>query len=260
MISAVEVGFRVGGKSLLEGVNLEIAAGTFLGLVGPNGAGKSTLLRLLAGEHRSTQGAVSIAGRQLAKWSGQELSRRRAVLPQQSAMAFEIGVRDVVELGRLPHENLVSRAQNAAAVDNALALADVAHLETRNYATLSGGEQQRVQLARVLAQIDGVRSAALLLDEPTASLDLSHQHRVLQVARRLAEAGAAVIAVLHDLFTASLYCDRIAVIAKGRIVADGAPCVALDAAIVKSVFEMESVWVVAGKRRAFLAFKSDGGS
>ncbi len=259
MISAVEVGLRVGGKSLLDDVNLEIAAGTFLGLVGPNGAGKSTLLRLLAGEQRATKGAVSISGRHVAQWSGAELARCRAVLPQQSAMAFEIGVRDVVELGRLPHENAVSRAQNQAAVARALHVADVAHLEARNYATLSGGEQQRVQLARVLAQIDGVRSAALLLDEPTASLDLSHQHRVLQVARRLAEAGAAVVAVLHDLFTASLYCDRIAVISSGRIVADGAPAAALDAATVRSVFEMDSMWVAAGTRRALLAFKSDGG-
>ncbi len=259
MISAVQVGLRVGGKTLLEDVNLEVAAGTFLGLVGPNGAGKSTLLRLLAGEQRSTQGTVSISGRQVAQWSGAELSRCRAVLPQQSAMAFEIAVRDVVELGRLPHENSVSRAQNKAAVARALHVADVAHLETRSYATLSGGEQQRVQLARVLAQIDGVRTSALLLDEPTASLDLSHQHRVLHVARRLAAAGAAVVAVLHDLFTASLYCDRIAVVSRGRIVADDAPTAALDPSTVRSVFEMDSAWVDAGKNRALLAFKSDGG-
>lgn len=258
MISAVQVGLRVGSKGLLDDVNLEINAGTFLGLVGPNGAGKSTLLRLLAGEQRATRGAVSIAGRKLAQWSGAELARRRAVLPQQSAVAFEIAVRDVVELGRLPHESLVSRAQNAAAVARALQDADVAPLETRSYATLSGGEQQRVQLARVLAQIDGVPAPALLLDEPTASLDLSHQHRVLQTARRIAEAGAAVVAVLHDLFTASLYCDRIAVISKGRIVADATPTVALDEATVKSVFEMDSRWVEAGTRRALLAFKGDG--
>lgn len=257
MISAFKVGLQIGGKRLLEDVNLEIGAGTFLGLVGPNGAGKSTLLRLLAGEHRATQGAVSLAGRRLTQWAGAELSRCRAVLPQQSAVAFEIAVRDVVELGRLPHESVVSRAQNAAAVARALHSADVAHLETRNYATLSGGEQQRVQLARVLAQIDGVRAPALLLDEPTASLDLSHQHRVLQTARRLAEAGAAVVAVLHDLFTASLYCDRIAVVSNGRIVADGAPAAALDETTVRSVFEMESRWVAAGTRQALLAFKSD---
>jgi iron complex transport system ATP-binding protein len=256
VISAVQLGLRVGGKTLLEGICLEIEAGKFLGLVGPNGAGKSTLLRLLAGEQRLTKGAVRIAGRALGQWSSAELSRCRGVLPQQSAMAFEIAVRDVVELGRLPHETLVSRAQNTAAVERALALADVAHLATRNYATLSGGEQQRVQLARVLAQIDGVRAPILLLDEPTASLDLAHQHRVLQVARRLAKAGATVVAVLHDLFTASLYCDRIAVLSMGRIIADGRPAVALDSATVKSVFEMESLWVNAGAHQALVTFNA----
>ncbi|RZL87584.1 MAG: ATP-binding cassette domain-containing protein, partial [Variovorax sp.] len=180
-----------------------IHRGDLLALVGPNGAGKSTLLSLAAGDQRPTAGSVDLHGRPIHQWKIAELARERSVLPQDHAVRFAFTVREVVAMGRLPHPP--KPAQDAAIVEAALATADVVPLQQRDVQSLSGGEAARTGFARVLAQ----QTPLILLDEPTAALDLQHQERVLRSARALTREGACVIAVLHDLNLAAAYADRI---------------------------------------------------
>ncbi|MBL8807880.1 MAG: heme ABC transporter ATP-binding protein [Rhodospirillales bacterium] len=243
MIEADAIAVARGGRFLVEGASVRVAAGEFVALVGPNGAGKSTLLRALAGESDCTRGAVRLHGRDVRTCAPGWLARHRAVMAQETALAFEMPVREVVRLGRLPHEAACTRAENAAAAARAMALAGVEAFADRGVSSLSGGERQRVHLARTLAQIDGVSAPLLLLDEPTASLDLAHQREVLALARRLAAGGAAVVAVVHDLFAATRTCDRIVVMDRGRIVRDGSPRLALDDRTLAGVFAVRGQWV-----------------
>lgn len=255
MIRATGITVRRAGRNLVDGVSLSLSEGEFLGLLGPNGAGKSTLLRVLAGEFPPDGGGVEIDGADLKSWTRADLARRRAVLPQHAAVAFDIDARAIVELGRLPHEGRSTRAQDLQAVKDAIDACDAVPLASRGYAALSGGEQQRIQLARALAQIDGTAKPLLLLDEPTSSLDLSHQHAVLNLAKRVAAQGGAVLAVLHDLFSASLHCRRVAVLERGRLVAQGTPEEALTPDLVRRVFGVDSRWIdLPGGQRALATY------
>lgn len=255
MMNARDIVVRRAGRNLVDGVSLALGEGEFLGLLGPNGAGKSTLLRVLAGEFAPEGGTVEIDGNDLRSWTRADLARRRAVLPQHAAVAFDIDARAIVELGRLPHEGRSTRAQDAQAVADAINACDAGALAARGYAALSGGEQQRIQLARALAQIGGTPKPLLLLDEPTSSLDLSHQHAVLNLAKRVAAQGGAVLAVLHDLFSASLHCRCVAVLERGRLVAHGTPEEALTPDLVRGVFGVDSRWIdLPGGQRALATY------
>ncbi|WP_191084027.1 heme ABC transporter ATP-binding protein [Roseococcus microcysteis] len=222
MIRADNLIVTRGGRRILDLPALSIAPGGVFGILGPNGAGKSTLLRVLAGEMAPDSGRAFLDGRPLGHWRAGDLARRRAVLPQHSTLGFPLRAEEVVALGRLPH---AGRAGPQDSVRAAMREAGVAHLHGRNHATLSGGEQQRVQLARVLAQLDGVPPAdsVLFLDEPTSALDLPHQHAIMAVAAARARAGATVVAVLHDLNLAARHCGRLLLMAGGRRVAEGRP-------------------------------------
>jgi len=236
------------GRRVVEGVSLDLTPGELTVIVGPNGAGKSTLLAAMAGDLKPCGGAITLDGRDLGLWSPADLARRRAVMPQAARLGFPLPVRDVVALGRLPFERSHTRAENAAAVARALAAADVAYLADRSYATLSGGEQQRVQLARAIAQLalgEELAAPVLLLDEPTASLDLAHQHAVLLLARDLARRGAAVAAILHGLDLAFAYADRVLALRDGRPAALGRPREVLTSGLLREVFAVEG-GVVAG--------------
>jgi len=232
VLAARDVAVSLGGIPILLGVDLEIAAGEVVALVGPNGAGKSTLLGALAGDQPVDAGRVELDGRPLDEWSGTDLALRRAVLPQAVTVSFPFSVRDVVEMGRAPWVAVDGDPDGAAAVDAALAECDVGHLAHRSYPTLSGGERARAALARVLAQA----SPILLLDEPTAALDLHHQELVLGLARRRTDEGAAVVVVLHDLALAAAHADRIAVLSAGRIVAAGPPAAVLRDDLLSDVY------------------------
>ncbi len=240
MIEATGVTLRARGtgRALVEEVSLRLEAGEVLAVVGPNGAGKSTLLHALSGELRPAAGAIAFCGRALEDWPARALARRRAVVSQRVALAFPMTVREVVALGRLPWHGTREAACDAAAVAAAMGRAGVASLAPRAYATLSGGEQQRVQVARALAQLDGAEApAALLLDEPTASLDAAHRAGLLRALRRLAaEAGSAVLVVLHDLNEAAFVADRVAVLQAGRCVALGPPARALDPSLLARIY------------------------
>ncbi len=247
VLSAADLVVCRGDRALLDGVSLGLVAGRVTAVIGPNGAGKSTLLRVLSGELAPGSGAVALLGRPLAAWPVGELARHRAVLPQESDLRFPFRVEEVVRLGRIPHPGGGDTAADHEFARAALARVDLAAFADRLYPTLSGGEKQRVHLARALAQLQpapGEPSPAarvLLLDEPTASLDLAHQHSVLALARSLARReGVAVLAILHDLNLALAYADEVAVLARGRVVAAGPVVATLTPELVRHVFGLPS--------------------
>ena len=238
MLRADNLSVRRGPCTVLADIDLHLQPGQVLGVLGPNGAGKSTLLGALSGELEAAAGSVTLDGRALDAWSGQERARRLAVLPQSSTLIFAFPVLDVVGMGRLPHAS--GRVRDGEIVEAALRAADAEHLRGRSYLALSGGERQRVHLARVLAQLwPGAPGQVLLLDEPTAALDPRHQHAILQALRVLAGRGVAVLAVLHDLNLAARYGDRLLLLAAGRACACGTPETVLRADILQAVFGLE---------------------
>ncbi|MRH90184.1 heme ABC transporter ATP-binding protein [Nocardia sp. SYP-A9097] len=221
------------GNRVLDGVDFEVIAGQIVALVGPNGAGKSTLLSALAGELEPSHGTVELDGKPLGDWAPLDMARRRAVLPQNHTVGFPFTAREVVAMGRAPWARTDRQDLDERYIADALAATDVEHLAARPFPALSGGERARVALARVLAQ----DTPTLLLDEPTAALDLGHQEQVLHLARQRATAGAAVVVVLHDLGVAAAYADRVAVLDSGRIAADGPPRQVLTTELLTHVYK-----------------------
>ena len=225
----------IGRHRVVSDVSLQLATGEMVGLLGPNGAGKSTLLRLGAGALRPQAGAVCLDGVDIQRLSRREVARRLAVAPQEFSVQFAYTVRQIVELGRTPYREMfsLSRRQDALAIEDALAAADVAHLADRVFNDLSGGERQRVLIALTLAQ----EAPILLLDEPTAHLDIRYQIETLELLRRLnGERRLTVLAALHDLNLAARYFPRL-VLFRETIVADGPPAQVLDAELLSEVYE-----------------------
>nr|WP_200800254.1 heme ABC transporter ATP-binding protein [Jatrophihabitans endophyticus] len=253
-MSARGLGLRIGGSWLLRDVDLDLVAGEVLVVVGPNGAGKSTLLALLAGDQSPTAGTVTLGDAPARGTHPTWLARRRAVLTQRPELAFPFTAATVVGMGRAPWAGTDAEDEDAEAVAEALATADVEQFAQRRYPTLSGGEQARVSFARVVAQRTGV----LLLDEPTAALDLLHQEQLMASARRHAEGGRAVLVVLHDLQLAAAYADRIAVLAGGALLAVGTPAQVLDQDLLEGAYGLPievlthpvTGGIVVGPRRA----------
>ncbi|MFI9585659.1 heme ABC transporter ATP-binding protein [Streptomyces sp. NPDC052236] len=223
---------RLGQRDVLLAIELVARAGEVLALVGPNGAGKSTLLAALAADLPAAQGVVRIAGRPVADWSAPELALRRAVLPQAAALSFPFPVEEVVRMGRAPWAGTARDDEDDDAVAEAMAATEIAEFGRRPFSALSGGERARVALARVLAQ----RAPLLLLDEPTAALDLRHQELVLRICRERAAAGDAVVVVLHDLGLAAAYADRVAILHAGRVAAEGPPAEVFDGELLSGVY------------------------
>ncbi len=218
-VEAAGLSVRLGQRQVLDSVDLTAHAGEVVALVGPNGAGKSTLLAALAADLAPASGEVRIDGRPAAAWSAPELALRRSVLPQSAVLSFPFPVEDVVRMGRAPWAGTEREDEDDAAVAAAMAATEVTRFAARPFSALSGGEKARVALARVLAQ----RAPLMLLDEPTAALDLRHQELVLRICRERAAAGDAVVVVLHDLGLAAAYADRAAVLHDGRIAELGPP-------------------------------------
>ncbi|MGQ4431427.1 MULTISPECIES: heme ABC transporter ATP-binding protein [unclassified Streptomyces] len=231
LAEAEGVHVQLGGREVLHGVSVSVRAGEVLALVGPNGAGKSTLLGALAADVQPVAGVVRLSGRAATAWSAPELALRRAVLPQAATLSFPFTVEDVVRMGRAPHGG--DAVEDEAAVAEAMARAEVTGFASRPFSALSGGERARVALARVLAQ----RTPLLLLDEPTAALDLRHQELVLRLCRERARAGDAVVVVLHDLALAAAYAHRVAILRAGRVAADGPPEVVFTEELLSDVYD-----------------------
>jgi iron complex transport system ATP-binding protein len=243
MIAGKGVGLAVDGISLLRGVGISVRPGRLLAVMGPNGAGKSTLLRVLSGDAQPTGGEISYDDLPLARLSGVERARCRAVVQQRSSIAYGFSALQTVLIGRYPHGGQGTlRADRAIAV-RALERAGAAEFESRSVETLSGGEFARVVLARALAQIDGVAgSRYLLLDEPTVALDPAHQHEVMRLLSRMAhEEHVGIFVVLHDFNLAARYADEVTLMRAGSVVAHGGPDEVLVPELIAQVFDVEAV-------------------
>ena len=240
MIEADTLCMKVRQATLLDQVSLQLRGGETVAIVGPNGAGKSTLLRSLSGDLRCTGGNVRLKGRDLTSFSSRELANHRVMLSQHVNVSFPFTVEEIVAMGAGDR----SRVASAPLVDAASADLDLAQFRHRELPTLSGGEQQRAHFARVLVQLALGEAehgpGVLLLDEPTSSLDLRHQINLVETAKRRARTGTAVIAVLHDLNLAVRFADRIIVLRKGVIAADGSPSETITDAMIRDVFEVET--------------------
>jgi iron complex transport system ATP-binding protein len=241
-IVAENLSLHLSGFDLLRNIDLTLESGKVNVLVGPNGAGKSSLLRVLTGEIKPSKGDVRINQQQLNDWSMQDRANLLAVLPQHSDLNFPFTAAEVVGLGRIPHKT--GYAKDQAIIAEALALVDASYLQRRLYTQMSGGEKQRVQLARVLAQIwepSELGEQFLVLDEPTAAFDLSHQQLTLSIVRQFAARGVGVLMVLHDLNLAARCADNLVVVNGGSIEASGAPDEVLTKELIFKVFDVQSV-------------------
>lgn len=220
VLEADHLSLQRGGKDLLCNLSFRLLTGEFTVLIGPNGAGKSSLVRAVTGEWPS-QGSLRLFGQPRRHWSRQALAQRLAIMPQQPTLSFDFTVREVIAMGRLPHRHL-RKTENARHVDRVIDELALTPLTQRSYLTLSGGERQRVHFARAMVQISGHEAHSLLiLDEPTAALDLAQQVLVLDAARHKTALGMSVLAVVHDLNLAARYADRVLILRAGQLHADG---------------------------------------
>ena len=219
----------------LAGVSASLAPGELVSVVGPNGSGKTTLLRAVLGTAPLAEGRVEVEGKPLGEWRPRELARVLGVVTQREEILFPLTVQETVELGRYAHLGATASPREAdrIAVAEALRRADVFDLAERRTDTLSGGEWQRVRIARALAQ----NPRALLLDEPTAALDIRHEMEVFELVRRLAGEGIGTLLVTHHLNLAARYADRLLLLDHGAVVAEGPPAQVLRPEVVSSVFE-----------------------
>jgi iron complex transport system ATP-binding protein len=235
-IEARGITFQYGaGAPVLAGVELRAETGEIAGVIGPNGSGKTTLINVLSCTLKPTGGAVLMFGRDAGTLQARERARLAAVVPQEARVAFPFTVLEIALMGRAPYLGRwqLEAAGDLEAAGEALRLTGMHELRERKYHELSGGEKQRVMVAKALAQ----RPRILLLDEPTAFLDLKHQVEIYELIRRLArEQGISVLAVSHDINLAAMYCDRLHVLEGGRIVASGAPAEVLEPALLQRVY------------------------
>jgi len=234
-VEVCDVSVALGGTRVLDAASASVEPGRFVGLVGPNGAGKTTLLRTINGRLEPDAGSVSVAGRRIAELSSRAIARLVATVPQRTELAFPFPVRAIVEMGRFPHRSRLGLDDPGAdLIEWAMERTQVAHLADRPVTETSGGERQRVLLARALAQ----DAPVLLLDEPTASLDVNHQVRTLGLVRELVETEArSAVAAIHDLDLAARFCDELVLLAGGRVRASGPPEEVLDEESVEDAFD-----------------------
>ncbi len=262
MLQAQGIAVQRGERQILADIDLSLPAGQVIGVLGANGAGKSTLLAALAGELSPSAGSITLNGRPLSAWPAAELARCRAVLPQSPSLQFDLPVATVIGMGAYPHarhtrtgaprtDDSCDTARAAIAEDQrilqrVLALADVQDLYERRYRRLSGGEQQRVHLARVLYQLLLARQGhdeyrVLMLDEPTASLDPRHQLQLLSAVHTLAhEENVAALVIVHDLNLAAGCCDQLLLLGQGRVAACGMPAQVLTPETLRQVYGVEA--------------------
>jgi iron complex transport system ATP-binding protein len=248
LLLADDVSFAYGSAPVVHGVSLEVPAGGLVGLIGPNGSGKTTLLRLLAGTRRPGSGRVLLDGQPLASLPRHAVARRMAVVPQESHLAFDYTVLEVALMGRYPHLGAfaIEGPADLAAAREALAATGAAALENRMFSTLSGGEKQRVIIAAALTQIaagrdHGAEGSVLLLDEPTAALDLKYQLAVASLLESLHATGRlAIVVSTHDLSFAARTCRTLVMLKNGRVLAAGPTADVLTPERVRALYDVEA--------------------
>jgi iron complex transport system ATP-binding protein len=234
---AINLGMRYGAAQVLAEINLRFEFSQLTALAGPNGAGKSTLLGILCRLRRDYSGECHYREQSITKWRHDAFAKEVAYVPQSLRSEFPFSAEQVVLMGRSPHvSGMFETEQDREAADRAMALTDTTHLRGRDFRTLSGGEKQRIILASALAQDPKV----LLLDEPTSSLDLSHQVALYRILQDLCRGGMLVVSVTHDLNLAGMYADRLILLRAGRVAADGAPGVVMQPDTIAEVFDVSS--------------------
>lgn len=241
-LRASNVSLHLAGFDLLRNISLTVEPGRVTAVVGPNGAGKSSLMRVMTGDMAVTGGTVTLNNSPLGEWPMEQRARMLAVLPQHTVLDFPFTAREVVALGRTPHDT--GTARDREIVQQALKIVDAAYLDKRYYTQMSGGEKQRVQLARVLAQIwepceTGDRF--LIMDEPTSAFDLCHQQMTLDIVESVSQQGVGVLMVLHDLNLAARCAHNLVVLSCGAIAAQGAPGDVLTEQLLAEVFSVRAV-------------------
>ncbi len=240
VLSINNVGFKKNNACLIDDISFDLTKGEILALVGPNGAGKTTLLNTLTHELEPTTGTIQIAGQAIEQLSLQERAKRIAVLPQLSLLNFPYSVEQVVSLSRIPHTTGVQIDNDI--VTQAMQELDIAYLKGRIYTALSGGEKQRVQIARVLAQIwreEDAGSRILLLDEPTSALDLGHQQMLMKSVRKMADDGVAVVMIVHDINIALAHAHSIVALSCGKVLAQGKVKEVVNEALLTTLFQAD---------------------
>ncbi len=238
MIELEAVTFSYDETPVVDGLSLTIQDGELVGLIGPNGAGKTTIIRLVAGTVEPDQGAVRVEGDEVSRLSSKAVSQRVAVVPQRSELSFDFQVSDVVLMGRHPYRSKLDAATPADRdrVDTALELTGTSDLAERPFSAISGGERKRVLFARAIAQ----DTPNLLLDEPTASLDINHQIEVFSLAADFVADEIAVLAAVHDLDIAARFCDRLVLVHEGEVLASGSPEAVLTPSRLKQAYGIET--------------------
>ncbi len=240
MIVASNLGYRAGYTDVIATIDTTIKANTITAILGPNGAGKSTLLKCLSGSIRDHNGTVFFKDKNIHSYPLKTLAQMRSVLSQLNRISFPFTVREIVQMGRSPYGDGMRRSDNEI-IDSVLEAVDANYLSDRIFPTLSGGEQQRVQLARALAQIWEQDDALLFLDEPTSALDIKHQHQILDLARKLVDKnGLTIVCVLHDLNLALHYTDNILLMKGGHLYKQGKTVETLSVKNIEDVFQVPS--------------------
>ena len=248
MLSVENLTLARGGRTVLQGITVALRPGEVTAILGPNGAGKSTLLTALAGLIAPVSGEVTLAGEPMTAIAPSRRARRIGYLPQSGEVAWNLSVRALAGLGRLPWRGASNAAEDAAAVEQAFAAMDLTALASRPVHTLSGGERARALLARVLA----TGAEWVLADEPLAALDLAHQLALTAHFRALADQGKGVVLVLHDLALAMNHATRVLVLDEGRLIADGPPEVALTSHVIARTWGVDTDWVGEPHARALV--------
>jgi len=229
--------------TILKNINLDLVPGKFTAIIGPNGAGKSSLLKTLSGEYKEYSGDIIWGDKSIKTRCDKELSTQRATLRQNFQMTFSFEVSEILEMGRYPHHKKSS--ENKAIIEEVVSYLNLEKLLKKRYHTLSGGEQQRVQLARVLSQIwDAPQEAILLLDEPVSALDIRYQHQLLHLLQNLAkEKNWIILAVLHDLNQVMQYADQVLLLKKGEVLAFGDPIEVMTPENLMDSYHINASWI-----------------
>ncbi|RYE25554.1 MAG: heme ABC transporter ATP-binding protein [Sphingobacteriales bacterium] len=240
MLELQHISYAVGKRHILNDASLQAKPGEIVVIAGANGAGKSTLIKIASGSLNANKGSIHINGKELNSWKASDLAQFTAVLQQQTILTLPFTVSEVVMMGRYPHYKKEPQDIDRSIVKEALYKAGIEHFADRNYLALSGGEQQRVHLARVFAQIwqaNSFNTRYLFMDEPSNNLDIRHQHNMLFMAREFANEGNVVVAVLHDLNLAMQYADKVLLLKHGNSVAFGTPKEVFREDIMSHAFE-----------------------
>lgn len=236
MLTATALNYKIGKHYLIRDVSFQIRPGELLAILGANGAGKSTLINMLSGERKPTSGEILLFNKKLGDYSPQDLSKKRTILQQQHRVHLSFSVKEILLMGRYPHFKYRPDKKDLTVVEEAMEVCGIGHLLDRSYLSLSGGEQQRVQFARVLCQIWDQPESLLLMDEPVAALDPQYQQQTMAIARAFSQKGFMVIAILHEINLAAQYADRILMLKGGRKWLDGTPTEVLTPTHIYSIF------------------------